>query len=491
MAEQQHVESAAAPEPALASAPTGLAGSVIGAAGLAGVVEYLAAAADDTRAECVRGLQGTIGNRQVSRLVLARATPSSLIPEGDPHLSTTRDPEVLRLAAQERERIGVADQDFNRNVAVIKFERDGKVGYIAKGNVPDLLHSEEVLIGELHKKDPGLTKTKILEVFSEREPCSSKCKPLLARLRAEKKYDFLIHHWVPEKGTLGERADLLRGKYKKEGLLTNLAPKKTTKKQPLAEPKQKAVPKGKGIKPPGPLKGPVINFGVGIGTALLTSLIHDAILNSVQAMPRPTLEAVDIYSRDGMAKAGPMDLAGADLKLEVEAFESGRGALTVDVIKFWHELDKTPPAGRDELITAAEDAIWSDQGMLVEAQRNVSLALTFKEQITEGVTAAAELHAMLSHPLVMQYVMGLGLSFQEVLKIRDNLAWYQAVFTRGVLEPLDRLSVRIDAAIDANESVLAQLKARRALERSRSPRAAPPPPAEPSEPRLIPVEPLR
>jgi hypothetical protein len=340
MADHEHVESAAAPEPAPAPiapgpAPTGLAGGVLTTAGPTGVVEYLAGAADDTRAAYVRGLQRTIGNREVSRLILARATPlsppaappSSLIPEGDPHGGMRMDPEVLKRAAQERAKIGVADEDFHhRNVAVIKFERDGKVGYIATANVPEALHSEEVLIGKLNADDPGMTKTKILEVFSEREPCASKCKPLLEQQRAKMKYDFPLHHWVPEKGTLGERAELLRGKYRKEGLLTQLTPKKG----PIAglEPEvsaKKSVPKGKGTKSapkakkikspgpggmglkksPGPLKGPIINFGVGIGTALLTSLMHDAILNSVQAMPRPTLQTVDIWSRDGMGKAGP------------------------------------------------------------------------------------------------------------------------------------------------------------------------------------------
>jgi hypothetical protein len=435
------------------------------------------------------------------------------------------DPEVLKRAAQERAKIGVADEDFHRNVAVIKFERDGQVGYIAAANVPEALHSEEALIGKLNDDDPGMAKTRILELFSEREPCTSKCKPLLERQRAKMKYDFPLHHWVPEKGTLGERAELLRGKYQKEGVLPQLAPTKgpvaapepeVSAKTSVPKGKSTSVPKGKSTsvpkgkstsvpkakntspgprgmglkKSPGPLKGPIINFGIGIGAALLTSLMHDAILNSVQAMPHPTLETVKIWSRDGMGKAGPLDLAGADLEREIEAFESGRGQLTSELVVFWRDLDNAPPAELAKFITAAEDAIWADQGILVEADRNVTAALAFREQIMEGVTAAAELHALIDNPLVMKYLMDVGLRLEEILKIRDNLAWYQAVFTRGVVEPLDRLYVRINEAMEANDQVLAQLKARRARERRRPPGPASPP-VKPSTSDLITIEPPR
>jgi Xanthomonas XOO_2897-like deaminase len=172
-------------------------------------------------------LQRTSGNRAVTRMVLARNGPvksprqipmPDIHAEGEPAEGMPRNAQLFEHAWSERRRVGTADIDFKRNVAVVEFERDGHVDYLGAANEGEL-HAEEVLIGKLGEGDPELRRVKILEVYSEREPCS-RCRRLLRSWRKKQGYDFPIHHSVPTQYTYGMRARTLRGLYIRAGLLT-------------------------------------------------------------------------------------------------------------------------------------------------------------------------------------------------------------------------------------------------------------------------------
>jgi Xanthomonas XOO_2897-like deaminase len=190
-------------------------------------------------AEAIVALQRTRGNQAVTRTILARNgphTPTRQVPmpdiqaEGEPAEGMPRDAQLFEHAWTERERVGTADADFKRNVAVIKFERDGQVHYLAAANQGEL-HAEEVLVGKLGEGDPELRKVKILEVYSEREPCW-RCRRLLRRWRQKQRYDFPIHHSVPTQYTYGKRARTLRGLYVRAGHLAPGPPSATVPVSP-------------------------------------------------------------------------------------------------------------------------------------------------------------------------------------------------------------------------------------------------------------------
>jgi hypothetical protein len=135
-----------------------------------GLIAFRAAADVERRAEVTLSLQRTSGNRAVARMILEGAPavleiarvptrtpprkPAHMQPEGDPTLAI--DPALLDRARDERSQVGVADEDFKRNIAVILYERDGKRGVVSAANDPESsMHSEEVCIGELWSHDKG------------------------------------------------------------------------------------------------------------------------------------------------------------------------------------------------------------------------------------------------------------------------------------------------------------------------------------------------
>jgi len=71
---------------------------------------------------------------------------------------------------------------FGQNVAVVKYEREGKIDYLVRANDPGKLHSEIEAVNELERLDRGWQRTQILEVYTERHPCAN-CWPNLRGVR--------------------------------------------------------------------------------------------------------------------------------------------------------------------------------------------------------------------------------------------------------------------------------------------------------------------
>jgi hypothetical protein len=185
------------------------------------------------------------GNRTIRRL-LQRAGGDSKTPGSDPsprrpadadvrelrayqvqerHLSNQEpDPEMVKRARAWRiENTDLSPDSFKLNVAVVKYRRsNGQTYYTVVSNDPAKLHSETIAIKQIAKIDPRWERTEILEVYTERHPCSN-CGPDLEHIRSEIKRlrqgrgqsytDFRVYYSVPrwEKGA--NRAADLQAKY--------------------------------------------------------------------------------------------------------------------------------------------------------------------------------------------------------------------------------------------------------------------------------------
>jgi hypothetical protein len=111
------------------------------------------------------------------------------------------------------------------------------------------------------------------------------------------------------------------------------------------------------------------------------------------------------------------------------------------------------------MLGALEDIVWRDQADVLRALSNVARALELEPRIRESVDAARGVQAIVSNPAVV----GVGVSFvgfnlEELTKISDNLAWFQASFTRGVLRPLHGIAEALVRAEASNNALLAQIK---------------------------------
>lgn len=209
------------------------------------------------------------------------------------------------------------------------------------------------------------------------------------------------------------------------------------------------------------VKGTIINVGIGIAGALLTSWMHDKILESVNNMPKPEINQVRLWKANGMKGRGALDLLCSDLPGMASDLEMGRGQLTMQMLNFWNQLNSASQSERQRLLESATDAIREDTAVLLKAQQNVREALALEPSIRESVQAASDLHTYISVPQVWgELVKYLGLD--QVEQIRSNLSWYQAGLTRMVLQPLHFLDKRLQESIDQNDVIVAQLrKARR------------------------------
>jgi hypothetical protein len=223
---------------------------------------------------------------------------------------------------------------------------------------------------------------------------------------------------------------------------------------------ERPSPKGMGLKGgPSPITGAVVSIGAGIAGGLLTSWMHDKMVQAVREMPRPSVNRASLWASGGVRDRTSLDLLASNLPNAVADFEAGRGRYTIEVLAFWNRWDAAPAAERQVLLDQLEDAVWQDQGRLLEAQRNVAEALQLEPQITEGVQAARELQTLVDNPVVFeQLATKTGMSAGEVAAVSSNLAWYQASFTRGVLQPLHRLATRLQETFDGNEALLDQIK---------------------------------
>lgn len=219
-------------------------------------------------------------------------------------------------------------------------------------------------------------------------------------------------------------------------------------------------PKGMGLEgAPSPVLGAVISVGAEIAGSLLTSWMHDKMLQAVLEMPSPAIDRVDLWAPDGVRNRTSLDLLATDLPTAVTDFEIGRVRQTFEVLAFWRQYDGATTAERRVLLGRLKDAVWNDQSRLLKAQHNVAEALQLEPQITEAVEAARDLQAIVDDPVTFgKLVTETSMRVEEVSAVSNNLAWYQASFTRGVLQPLHQLAVQLETAIDGNEILLNQIK---------------------------------
>jgi hypothetical protein len=166
--------------------------SSAGATGV-GTSDRVHASGLSTAPERALALQRAIGNRAATRMLLRE--PKKPAPPSGPRVPKTyqvadrdlprvaADPELAQRALQFRvENDMLTPEAFRQNVAVIKYEQDGKVDFLVRANDPRKLHSEVEATKELERLDPGWKRTQILEVYTERHPCAS-CWPNLRAVR--------------------------------------------------------------------------------------------------------------------------------------------------------------------------------------------------------------------------------------------------------------------------------------------------------------------
>ena len=151
--------------------------------------------------------------------------------------TTTMDPELAaRARAYRLANTDLGPESFRLNVAVIKYERDGKVHYEVAANDPAKLHSESVALKKIEKGDPLWRRTRILQVYSERQPCFG-CAGDLRGARARVKVDFPVYYSVPRWEPKRTRARELMARYLRRG---TAAPR-----PPVVPPEAKARGKSK------------------------------------------------------------------------------------------------------------------------------------------------------------------------------------------------------------------------------------------------------
>ncbi len=171
----------------------------------------------------ILALQRTAGNRAVALMLQRAGRPKAPPANLDSDLGSPRaiqdlkaspavpmDPELVEHARKWRlDETNLGKASWKLNVAVIKYLRDGVVDYLVVANDPTKLHSEHVGLKRLEAADPEWTRTRILAVYSERQPCSG-CANSLDWVRSKIKFDFptyfSVAQWQPTKTRAGELA---------------------------------------------------------------------------------------------------------------------------------------------------------------------------------------------------------------------------------------------------------------------------------------------
>jgi hypothetical protein len=146
--------------------------------------------------------------------------------------SAPLDPQLVELARQYRLwHTDLSEKSFRRNVAVIAYERDGRLHYARAANEPRSprpepgpgLHSESVALRKIERGDPSnWLKTRIRGVYSERKPCRDCANDLLfvkehidkvQKRRGARGIDFPVHYSVGQWEPGEDRAAQLRARY--------------------------------------------------------------------------------------------------------------------------------------------------------------------------------------------------------------------------------------------------------------------------------------
>ena len=140
------------------------------------------------------------------------------------HLSDQApDPELVKRTREYRlKKTDLSAKSFGLNVAVVKYERKGRIYYKVQANHPSKLHSETLAVKAIQKSDPTWKHTQILEVFTERHPCAN-CGPDLKAVRSAIKQarsargqpitDFRVYYSVAKWEPGATRAADLHEKY--------------------------------------------------------------------------------------------------------------------------------------------------------------------------------------------------------------------------------------------------------------------------------------
>ena len=103
---------------------------------------------------------------------------------GGSPLGSGTDPELVKRTQKYRlKKTDLSAKSFGLNVAVVKYERKGRIYYKVQANHPSKLHSETLAVKAIQKSDPTWKHTQILEVFTERHPCAN-CGPDLKAVRS-------------------------------------------------------------------------------------------------------------------------------------------------------------------------------------------------------------------------------------------------------------------------------------------------------------------
>jgi len=198
------------------------------------IVMTLARASVERRVEVVGALQRTSGNRAVTRLLsravkdppaptTAPATAEPIALDTPPAVPDRRfgsaplDPELVERARQKRlTETDLSEESFERNIAVIAYTRDRKLHYEVVANDPSRLHSESIALKNIEQGDPHWMRTKIVGVYSERQPCAG-CASDLRAVRARVGVDFSVHYSVGQWEPKNTRATELRARYTRSG----------------------------------------------------------------------------------------------------------------------------------------------------------------------------------------------------------------------------------------------------------------------------------
>ena len=225
----------------------------------------------------------------------------------------------------------------------------------------------------------------------------------------------------------------------------------------------------------GPVGSTFINIGAGVARDLLTSWLHDKILESVEEMPKPTIREARLWDPGGMRERSPLDLVASNLPQMADDFDSGRVHYTFQVVQAWYAVDAMLFVDdKEHLLDQFADAVLKDVSELFQARSNVKEAQALAPKMREAMQAAEDLLAMAESGAGIAVMFYGGLSVEEISRITNNLRWFAASH-RNTLAALDRLEGSLEKAIDANAEILEQID-----EMKRKVRAAFQPKQEPS-----------
>lgn len=125
------------------------------------------------------------------------------------------DGKLVTLAREERiHNTDLSPDTFRQNIAVFKVEVNGKIEYLSAANIPGGKHSETLVVHQLEtlSNSKSLKGVRILQVYSEREPCAG-CGNDLSGLKRILKQDFPVFWTVSQKTPLVRRATELMRQY--------------------------------------------------------------------------------------------------------------------------------------------------------------------------------------------------------------------------------------------------------------------------------------